>query len=73
MWSEVLTWLITNHLGKLTGSLAGLLFGILVVTLGIVKAIFVIICLVAGYIIGKRADDAGSWRELLSRLWSKDS
>ncbi|MDA8213442.1 MAG: DUF2273 domain-containing protein [Clostridia bacterium] len=72
MWGEVLAVLVDNHWGKLTGTLAGLLFGILTVTFGFFKALFVIACLVVGYIIGKRVDELGSWRELVYRLWGDD-
>lgn len=72
MWGEVLAVIIDNHGGKLTGTLVGLLFGILTISIGFFKALFVIACLVAGYFIGKRVDELGSWRALVVRLWGED-
>lgn len=72
MWNEILAEIVTNHWGKLVGTLGGLIFGILTVSFGLLKALFIIICLVIGYIIGKRVDELGGWQKLIYRLWGDD-
>ncbi|HEX3033214.1 MAG TPA: DUF2273 domain-containing protein [Bacillota bacterium] len=73
MWQDILsTFSQKKHFGKVSGTIGGLLLGILTVTFGFLKALFIIICLIAGYIIGKRVDEVGGWQELLYRLWGDD-
>ena len=54
-----------RHRGKVIGTLVGLLFGWMVIEYGIVKTLFVAVCLGVGYVIGSRADGGGAGR----RLW----
>lgn len=59
---------LAQHGGKVLGSALGLLFGWLVLTRGLVAAIFLFICLGAGYWLGKRLDEEQGlgvfWRHL---------
>jgi len=64
MWEKVIPFLIVEHRGKTIGVLLGLLASILFVTFGFWRTIFIIICIVVGYFIGKQVDekkDFDSW------------
>ncbi|HHY91727.1 MAG TPA: DUF2273 domain-containing protein [Firmicutes bacterium] len=56
---------LMQHGGKVLGSLLGLLFGWLVLTRGLLAAVFLFVCLGAGYWLGKRLDE----QQRLSTLW----
>lgn len=56
---------LARHGGKLLGSVLGLFFGWLVLTRGFLAAVFLFICLAAGYWLGKRLDE----QEGLNALW----
>lgn len=71
MWKEILREILTNHRGKFFGGLLGLIFGILVITLGFLQTVFVVACLYIGYIIGKRVDDNESIKEVMDHLFKE--
>lgn len=48
---------INNNPGKATGAFLGLLIGILIFTLGILKTLFIFLLVMTGFIIGKMKDD----------------
>lgn len=62
IWQEILD----KHLGKAAGVLLGLAFGLLACKYGFFKALFVVICAVAGYYGGKRLDEKVDLRELIA-------
>jgi Small integral membrane protein (DUF2273). len=47
----------SNNKGKISGVLLGLLFGILVISIGFLKTLFLSLCVCLGYIIGKKIDN----------------
>lgn len=47
----------SNNKGKVSGVLLGLLFGILVISIGFFKTLFLSLCITLGYIIGKKIDN----------------
>ncbi|SMC58823.1 Uncharacterized membrane protein [Sporomusa malonica] len=57
-----------HHSGKLLGVLLGFLFGILVITFGFFRTLFVVFCVVAGYVVGKRIDQKEDIMEILDKL-----
>lgn len=59
-FSEILQYLLENHLGKVLGLLLGFAVGILIILFGFWKSIFIIICVTVGYLLGKRFDQEGS-------------
>jgi uncharacterized membrane protein len=64
MFEKLLTYVITEHRGKAIGILLGLLASILFINYGFWRTIFIIICIVTGYHIGKKLDDnadLGDW------------
>lgn len=59
--------LLTRHGGKLVFTVLGLVFGLVVLEKGFFAAVFLVVCLVLGYLLGKRVDEG----ESLSWLWEK--
>jgi len=49
----------------------GLLFGLLAVSVGLLKTLFIALCIGVGYLLGKRADEKGDLQRLLSK-WFGD-
>jgi uncharacterized membrane protein len=72
MWLEFFKSLLEKHPGKVTGSLVGLFLGILIVTLGFFKTLFIGICLCVGLVAGIRADESGGWITFFEKIWGKD-
>ena len=68
MNSKLLEEIWQNHSGKLLGVLLGFLFGILVITFGFFRTLFVVFCVVAGYVVGKRIDQKEDIMEILDKL-----
>lgn len=67
-WREFLLISWQNHRGKLVGLLGGLLVGILILVFGFLKALFLTICALVGFFLGKRFDDKHSFRDILERF-----
>ena len=59
--------LLTRHGGKVLFTVLGLVFGLVVLAKGFFAAVFLVACLVLGYVLGKRVDEG----ENLSWLWEK--
>lgn len=59
---------IVEHKGKVIGISLGLLFGLLTVLIGFWKTFFVTICIIVGYVIGKKIDDTDRVREIVNRF-----
>jgi uncharacterized membrane protein len=53
---KVAAW-INGNPGKTVGALIGLIFGILILTIGFLKTFLVVVLVCAGFIIGKLRDD----------------
>lgn len=54
--------------GKIIGLLLGLIFSILTLTIGFFRTVFIVICTVLGYYIGKKIDNNEDVIELLQRI-----
>lgn len=54
--------------GKIIGALLGIIFAVIILLFGFFKALFVILCAIIGYYIGKIADNKESIREFLDRI-----
>jgi uncharacterized membrane protein len=57
-----------NNKGKVTGVILGLLFGILVISVGFFKTLFLSICVSIGYFIGKKIDNNEDLVYLIEKL-----
>lgn len=69
MDKQVLYQLYRAHKGEILGAGFGLLIAIIVLLLGVLKAIFIVVCVVFGYYIGKRlSQDKDYIKNLLDRI-----
>lgn len=68
MNSEILTEFWKLHSGKIVGTLVGLLFGVFIILFGFFYTIFVMVCMVSGYVIGKRIDEKENIMDILDRI-----
>lgn len=64
MDTEQILELIQKNRGKVAGIVLGLVFGWFAITYGILKAVFVSLCIVAGYYIGRQIDQRADLKEL---------
>lgn len=65
----LLSWLLANR-GKILGTGAGIMLGWLTIKYGLIKAIFMLLCLIIGYVIGARLDERGGARDFLGDFFS---
>lgn len=68
-WGKILIELWTYHKGKTIGILLGFFFGLLVVVVGFFQAVFICLCMVVGYYIGRRIDDNIGFHDLFDRVF----
>ncbi|KJS84893.1 MAG: hypothetical protein JM58_09975 [Peptococcaceae bacterium BICA1-8] len=66
---KIIEELLTHHRGKTIGILVGLIFSILVITVGLLETVFITVCIYVGLIIGKRLDDNESFNDLVQKLF----
>ncbi|MGI6038326.1 MAG: DUF2273 domain-containing protein [Limnochordia bacterium] len=59
-----------HHKGRLWGSIIGIVFGLFIIWFGFFRAIFVCLCLAAGYIIGSWIDQ-GDVPDFIKNLWRR--
>jgi len=57
---EIIQELLETHRGKVLGAIFGLIIGLLIIVFGFWKTVFIIVCILIGYFLGKRFDDGGS-------------
>lgn len=70
-YRRILQEIIDHHRGKALGVILGLIFGWFAISYGFLKAIFVSICIIVGYIIGKRIDENGDVKKAFDRLFGQ--
>lgn len=68
---EVFLDLINRRRGTAVGMISGLLAGLLIIVIGFWRAVFIAVCIAAGYFAGKRFDDEGSPSAFWKRLFGK--
>ncbi len=68
MNSKLMEEIWQHHSGKIIGVLLGFVIGILVITFGFFRTLFVALCAVAGYVVGKRIDQKEDLMEILDKL-----
>lgn len=64
---RLLEWVVVNR-GKIIGTLAGILLGWLTIQYGFIKATFILLCLIVGYIVGASIDSGQNFQETLERI-----
>lgn len=69
MWEKLLLIIMEEHRGKAIGIILGLLAGILVITYGFWRTLFIIFCIAAGYLIGKKLDENQSFDNWLRKVF----
>lgn len=57
-----------NHSGKISGIVIGMLFGIFILMFGFFHTMFVMLCMISGYIVGKRIDEKEDIMDILGKL-----
>lgn len=70
-WKSILMDLWENHRGRTIGLLIGLIVGILFITLGFFKTIFLMICIGLGFFIGDKVDNQEDLFRLIEKIWPK--
>lgn len=58
--------IIQKNRGKASGVALGLVFGWFAISYGILKAVFVSLCIVAGYYIGRQIDSRADLKEFFT-------
>lgn len=69
MWDRLLTLIIEEHRGKAIGILLGLIASVLFISYGFWKTMFIILCLLVGYFIGKKIDEDKSLDSWLRKIF----
>ena len=70
---QSLIWALSEHPGKLIGSLLGFLTGIFVVIIGFWKTVIILLFVAVGFFLGKRKDDNLGLLTWLNHFLEKDS
>lgn len=65
---EIVVSCLTIHRGKTIGLACGLLFGILILSLGFLKGLFLCLCIAAGYWIGRFYDKEDNFMVFLDKI-----
>lgn len=56
------------HSGKIVGVTIGFAIGLLILTFGFFRTLFILLCVIAGYIVGKRIDEKEDIMDILDKL-----
>ncbi|HRX20159.1 MAG TPA: DUF2273 domain-containing protein [Syntrophomonadaceae bacterium] len=69
MLERFLNMIWEEHRGKTIGVVIGLLAAILFLSFGFWKTIFIIVCIVLGYILGKRIDEDKNFDQWIRKIF----
>jgi uncharacterized membrane protein len=73
MLDKIILYVITEHRGKTIGILLGLVASILFISYGFWRTIFIVFCIIVGYLIGKKIDENADIEVWIKNLFkSKD-
>lgn len=56
------------HIGKIFGSIMGLLLGWIIIRYGVIKGVFVVLCVAVGFYLGARFDSPSEVTDVTSRF-----
>jgi uncharacterized membrane protein len=65
---EKIFYIILENYGKIIGVFLGLLVSILVISIGMIKTLFISLCIYIGYFIGSKIDNQENILEILDKL-----
>jgi uncharacterized membrane protein len=68
MWKQYLIEIFSKNEGKFIGAISGLLVGILILWIGFFKSVFIVICILLGYYIGKKKDNKENIFVIIEKL-----
>lgn len=60
--------ILSVHMGKVFGSIMGLFLGWIIVAFGLLKGLFVALCIVVGFFLGARLDSPRDSTDVTSRF-----
>ncbi len=69
MLERFLNFIWGEHRGKTIGILIGLLAAILFLSYGFLKTLFIIVCIILGYAIGKRIDEDKNFEQWIRKIF----
>ncbi|NLK08362.1 MAG: DUF2273 domain-containing protein [Firmicutes bacterium] len=68
--SVFVAWLLASR-GRIVGTGLGILLGLFTLKYGFLKAVFLLFCLTAGYMVGAKVDRQGGARALLDEIFPR--
>ncbi|MGE5391879.1 MAG: DUF2273 domain-containing protein [Deltaproteobacteria bacterium] len=71
MLEKIVLYLMEEHRGKTIGILLGLVASILFIAYGFWRTIFIIVCILLGYFIGKEIDQNKGWDQWIQQVFRK--
>jgi uncharacterized membrane protein len=71
MWEKFLAYILQEHRGKTMGIVLGLIASIIFISYGFWRSLFVIFCIIVGYIIGKKIDENKSFDSWLKQMFKE--
>lgn len=57
-----------NHSGKIIGVVLGFTLGLFIILFGFFRTFFILLCVSAGFLVGKRIDEKENIMEILDKL-----
>ena len=71
MWDKMVSYIMENHRGKAIGLILGLIAGILVINYGFWKTLFIVACIIGGFLIGKAVDEQVDFEDWFKKFRGK--
>lgn len=71
MLEKIVLYLMEEHRGKTIGILLGLIASTLFIAYGFWRTLFVIVCILLGYFIGKEIDQNKGWDQWIQQFLRK--
>jgi hypothetical protein len=60
--------ILVAHVGKIFGSVMGLFLGWIIIRYGVIRGLFVALCVAVGFYVGARLDSPGTSTDITSRF-----
>jgi len=71
MLEKIVLYLMEEHRGKTIGILLGLIASILFIAYGFWRTMFIIVCILLGYFIGREIDQNKNWDQWIQQIFRK--